>query len=773
MTIPTLLSGLAVPRLLGFGLCAAAVLAAAEGGEWTFDKISRYDRAAEPVSLGMPFPRGVLREAAQFRLEDEGRAVPLQATVTGRWPDGSVRWLWVRALVDLPGNRPKRISWRIAAATPAGAAGVRVTRASDGSCEVDTGPLRATVPATGFFPLTQVRLRGRDVGAPAALRGFRIGEWSTADAGPVKLEILEQGPVAVVIGLSGSHGGPFDFSASLTFWAGKPYVALEYTAIAARGQGEIPVKSWDWRAAPGPDGLARLSRGHYLSARQEGRKPLSYSFGLEQFRFDSVEHSFQSFWGDFWCGWTGRDAGIAVTLRHAQQNFPKAMEATPDGLTIQLYPPGKETLAFPVGAAKTHEMLFHFHPPEETAQNLSARSLQFQIPDVPRIDPAWFARARVWDDRVFEGPRSRRLEAILYDVLDNRPVGMGIWNFGDEVEWGYTGQGRGKDEVVWLNNEYDFTHHCFVAWARSGERRFLDYGRVNSLHWRDVDIARVSPDPSKRQGHIAHSARHVTGGVGPSHQWVEGLLDAYHILGDRAARDTALGIGENILRVLPRYDKPGASSTRDTGWALRALLALYRETGEEKYLVPCRRIAALFQEWHKEYPGLLSPYTDHSLVRVGFMNALTLVSLARYHQYFPDAALKKVILEETDDLVRNTRNANGLFFYKELPSLQHQGATPLILQALGYAYLLSGDRRYIEAGLTEFEYQIVTGNLRFMTHTGAAEKFGTSGGGYSRPLVYTQGGKFVGVSLMPMLEYLSLSASVDLARQVDFQLRLP
>ena len=753
--------------ILALALSAGTVLAA-ESGEWSFEKISKYDRAAEPVAIGMPFPRGVLRNAAQFRLE-----APVQTAVTGRWPDSSVRWLWVRALVDLPGNRAARVAWRIGEPAPPAAAGVKVTRAADGALEVNTGPLSARVPAAGFFPLTDVKLNGRPAGRAGWMRGFRIGDWSTADAGPVTIETLEQGPVAAVIGVKGRHGGgPFDFSATLTFWAGKPYVEVEYTVLAARGTGEIPVKSWEWRGTPGSGGLARISRGHYTSTFQEGSQPLSYKFDVEQFRFDSVEHSFQSFWGDFWCGWAGPETGVAVTLRQAQQNFPKAMEAGPEGVAMLLYPPGAEPLAFPVGAAKTHSFLFHFHAPDETPQRLSARSLQFQIPDVPRIDPAWFARARVWDEHVFEGPRSRRMEAALYDTLDNRPVGMGIWNFGDEVEWGYTGQGRGRDQVVWLNNEYDFAHQCFVAWARSGERRFLDYGRVNALHWHDVDIAHVSADARRFQGHISHSARHVTGGVSPSHQWVEGLMDAYHLLGDRAAREAALGTGENILRALQRDSKPGASSTRDTGWALRALLALYRETGDAKYLPPCRRIAELFKAWHREYPGLLSPYTDHSLVRVGFMNALTLVSLARYYEYFPDEELKRVILAETDELVQHTRNLNGLFFYKELPSLQHQGATPLVLQALGYAYLLSGERRYIEAGLTEFEYQVLNGNLRFMVHTGAAEKFATPGGGYSRPLVYTQGGKFVGVSLMPMLEYLDLAGSASLARQVDFQLRL-
>jgi hypothetical protein len=43
---------------------SAAALLAAEGGNWNPEKISKYDGAAEPVASGVPFPGGVLRDAA-------------------------------------------------------------------------------------------------------------------------------------------------------------------------------------------------------------------------------------------------------------------------------------------------------------------------------------------------------------------------------------------------------------------------------------------------------------------------------------------------------------------------------------------------------------------------------------------------------------------------------------------------------------------------------------------------------------------------------------
>ena len=595
--------------------------------------------------------------------------------------------------------------------------------------------------------------------------------WSTADAGPVQLAVIEQGPVALLIRVTGHHGAPgspLDFTADLLFFAGKPYVQVDYRAFAARGPKEQTFDRWLWSAETTvPATRLREAHGHYGISLKESTDRVAYSFGLTEFRFDAVEHEMQSYWGDFWCDWTGPGPSLAVTLRQAQQNFPKAMEATSRALTIALSP---DPLVFPLGAAKSHQFLLHFHSPDVTAKELSARSLQFQIPDIPKLESSWYARTAVWDDPVFHAPPARRASALLYDVLDNRPVGTGIWNFGDEVEWGYTGQGRGKDDVVWLNNEYDFAHLIALHYARTGERRFLDYAFANTRHWRDVDIAWVSPDPYRQGGHIAHSPRHFTGSVTPSHQWVEGLFDAWHLFGDETARQAALAIGENILRQMsrPEYRDAAKSSTRDMGWALRALLALHRETGEDRYRRAALPIVHLFKRWHAERPGLLAPYTDHSEARVAFMNSLTLVSLARYHRRFPDPELKQLILAETDDLLRTMRNANGLFVYKELPSLEFQGTSLLPLQLLGEAYRLSGNVKYLEAGLPELENFFANANGRLEFHTGAAEKFPHSGGGYTRTLFYPPGGKFIGINLTPLFEFLDAAKDTKIPQLLDW-----
>jgi hypothetical protein len=61
----------------------------------------------EPVTSGIPFPKGGLPSTASVRLEDAtGLPVPLQTTAQAHWSDGSVKWLLLDFQADLPASEP-------------------------------------------------------------------------------------------------------------------------------------------------------------------------------------------------------------------------------------------------------------------------------------------------------------------------------------------------------------------------------------------------------------------------------------------------------------------------------------------------------------------------------------------------------------------------------------------------------------------------------------------------------------------------------------------
>src|SRR5438552_10086411 len=70
---------------------------------WSLPLLLRSPIAAreQPVTRGVPFPRGVLTDPAAVALFDDARReVFVQTQVLSRWSDGSVRWLLLEFLME-------------------------------------------------------------------------------------------------------------------------------------------------------------------------------------------------------------------------------------------------------------------------------------------------------------------------------------------------------------------------------------------------------------------------------------------------------------------------------------------------------------------------------------------------------------------------------------------------------------------------------------------------------------------------------------------------
>ena len=74
-----------------------------------FEIVSRYDKKMEPATVAVPLPKGELYsgkiKSLKLKKLPEGRCYPAQFRATGFWEDGTVRWLLVHFLGDLPANQ--------------------------------------------------------------------------------------------------------------------------------------------------------------------------------------------------------------------------------------------------------------------------------------------------------------------------------------------------------------------------------------------------------------------------------------------------------------------------------------------------------------------------------------------------------------------------------------------------------------------------------------------------------------------------------------------
>jgi len=297
------------------------------------------------------------------------------------------------------------------------------------------------------------------------------------------------------------------------------------------------------------------------------------------------------------------------------------------------------------------------------------------------------------------------------NVADGRNQGLGMMHWGDGPDHDYTQQGRGRGDLVWTNNEYDFPHAMFLLFAKTGERRFRDTALVAAQHWMDVDFCHHSDDPLKMGGQPIHTAGHVTGGVTPSHEWTEGLLDFYHLTGKREAFEKAVSIADNMIAQLesPKFSQLGGFAARETGWAMRGLIAVYNETKDEKYLNACTKIAEQFLAWKKDLGAFLAPYTSHTQVRVPFMISIAVNALHRYYTATKDVRIPGLIVEEMGDLLDHCVMPDGRFFYKEMPSLHSRAGGWHEMEALCHAYELSGERRFLEQAYEMLKTSVARG----------------------------------------------------------------
>lgn len=676
-----------------------------------FEKMSCIARENELSEIAIPVPQGTLKTAKSVRISDGETYIIPQTKVTATWPDGSIKWIHLVFPATLPSN--DSIDYFCTLQEEKGELWEEQTHYNESTRTLDAGALQAILAPKGSRHIFQELRLGESVFSKEEITGPFLG--SDGKKYTFQLEedwqVLENGPYRTTVIGKGKHvhqdgSSLFDGEIELVFLAGKPWFEFRHRFIHREEQESLPLETLTLEIKQ-QDKTAKVAIGtsNYRTEIEKAvaAEGLKRVFDADDVLYVNLEHTPETFAGTFFADWRNDEKGICATHYQARQNFPKGFAVGEEGLEISLMPEQHQPLEILQGMAKTHSIYLHLHHGTESVEDLGIRSLFLQMPDLPTIEGSVYGKAKVFED-VFHDAQVQDIEKVLMRRLDAVSRAFGMLHFGDVPDPGYTMQGRANGNLVWVNGEYDYSHAAMLYYARSGERRVRDKFVASARHWMDVDICHYSPDPLRQDGQIAHSANHATGGVTPSHMWVEGLLDYYHHTGEQRALDLAVGIGKNVMRQLdsPKFSQDGQSSVREIGWALRTCSALYTETHDEAWLEQCEWVISHFFSWKETYGSWLSYYTDHSMIRIPFMISVAVGSVMRYYRVRPSDELKELMLFAVDDMLEHCILPSGLFFYKELPSMRYPSGNVLPLEALSYAYELSGDKRYIEAGLPLF-----------------------------------------------------------------------
>src|SRR5262245_9436023 len=189
-------------------------------------------RSAQPLMVGLPLPRDLLRDATATQLRDaSGQLVACQGQALARWPDGSVRWLlldFIAAACDRP-----RQGWTL----HLGRGAILSPR-----------PLTITPTATGFLIHTGVARFQLDSAGPSLTASAVEGEaelvWparpcisltdpkgATTEPTSDRSELETAGPLRATVRLEGRFRGRVGarFMARFSFFAGTALVRIDLT----------------------------------------------------------------------------------------------------------------------------------------------------------------------------------------------------------------------------------------------------------------------------------------------------------------------------------------------------------------------------------------------------------------------------------------------------------------------------------------------------------------------------------------------------------------
>jgi hypothetical protein len=503
-------------------------------------------RSDEPIRIGVPLARGAVIETGDVALFDgSDRALAAQFTALAHWPDRSIKWLLVDALVDSGANAEQRFALRSTNARTSGPK-IGVQELKD-RLVLDTGAAVFEVPRAGGEVFASVTIdgtaalaRGMSVhasGAGGSRTAVRLSQAHIEDRGDLRTSVLCAGTVEA--------GGReiARLSLRLIFVQGSAALRIEcelWNPRAARhvgglwdlgdpGSVAIQDLSLELRPARAAQRLAWQSApGAWHEAAASAWSVYQDSSGGEQWNspnhIDAKGKSTVSFRGFRVQGADGAlleqgeraspavrvsgDGGwICASVEKFWQNFPKALRFRDGVLGVGLLP-AECAAGFELqgGEKKRHTVLIEFGRDGEP-RGLAALHAPLTVALDPHEAAATGAIGYLLpatEDRNAEYLRYvRSLVEGAHSVVAKREIidEYGWRNFGDLYADHEAVHHKGAAPFIsHYNNQYDFVYGAGMHFLRTGEERWRELMVDAARHLIDIDIYHTNEDKAGFSG---------------------------------------------------------------------------------------------------------------------------------------------------------------------------------------------------------------------------------------------------------------------------------
>lgn len=518
--------------------------------------------AVQPVTIGVPFPRGVLTDDTGLVLFDSlEQPVPLQTLPLAWWPDGSIKWL----LLDFVQRQTiKEIAhWQLAHDAshnrPSGRPDELRILESPGRVVVETGAASFELDASAGPLPARACLAGTDLLQPRSNQIVLTDRKGRCHKPRIERVVVEaRGPVRATIRCEGflPRCRSLRFVARTCFFAGTGLMRFRFAIHnpnRARHRGGI----WDL-GDPGSFLFRDLSlimplagaTGSFVSWTAEaGQPPVSEPLGsLEIYQDSSGGENWQSknhvnSRGEVPCSFRGyrvqsegREAfglrasplvfvrGISVAVPEFWQQFPKAIEVDGSCLRVRLFP---EQFGDPFelqgGERKTHTVWFDF-----VAAGTRALDWVHQ-PVKARSTPEWYARTSAVP---FLQPGSpdddARFQELLAEISTGDKSLVARREIIDEYGWRNFGEIYADHEAAYYqgpppiishyNNQYDVVYGALLQYLRTGDPAWVAIFDPLARHVMDIDVYHTTQDKASYNGGLFWHTDHYRSAFTATHR---------------------------------------------------------------------------------------------------------------------------------------------------------------------------------------------------------------------------------------------------------------
>jgi len=516
-------------------------------------------RVKEPITVGVPLPKGLLSDKNRLSLvDDKDNPIPLQAETLAKWPDQSIKWILLDLMADCHEHSTKSFYLNIADQAVQNINNDIIEIEDSGSSLIiKTGKTVFSIDKIKFIPFKSVIIDGDEL-LDSHNTSVVLKDKDGKDFSPVvKNAVVEtSGPIRSTIKLEGDFksvdGNLFcSFFSRITFYAGKSMVKINFTIRNPRAA-KHPGGLWDL-GDPGSVFFKDLSicismkstsqrdirwktqlnspinstNSNYLIIYQDSSGGENWDSPNHVNRYGKVTNSFrgyrvttdvlleEGYRATPMITVSSNRKSITATIQKFWQNFPKAIEADKNILKLKLFPQQYNDLfELQGGEQKTHTIYLQFDTDAVSPVNLE----WVHEPLVCRNTPKWYALTMAAG---YMSPECREKNIEYCKLVDNVISGKdSFFNLReriDEYGWRNFGDVYASHEVVFYkeelfpfvshyNNQYDVINGCFLQFAMTGDKRWFQLMSDLAQHVMDIDIYHTKGDrPAYNSGYFWHT----------------------------------------------------------------------------------------------------------------------------------------------------------------------------------------------------------------------------------------------------------------------------